>query len=543
MDFDDPLGVTTPKLAVEEDLVAEPPPASKGDSVRSLSLSFDELARDPGASPNPTLPLHTSPALHPTVVLPLNFENSLSPAVLPKLAPAPTPSYDFAVPLNFDHAPSPAALPRPTPSPTLSFDFAASLGPPATPLLAGELLILQEKMVIDVLEPSAPRACALFLTNHRILVEAHTDPTARALSVHVHAISKLRRAHVPQSLVREHAGQLLELQLDVICRVNARAALRLQATDTFINRVSDALRRLRAQCAIAQSFAAAHAAALRAAPDGGWAVYDMVAEFQRQGLLNPLSCWRVSEANRQYGLCASYPPLLVVPKSISDEALSASAAFRSSRRFPTLCWKDPQSFASISRAGQPLVGINGKRSPHDEALLAALLETNPECECLAIVDCRPRLNAEANVLNGKGYESSSNYQRTLLKFVDIPNIHVMRESMRRLLAALSARDESAGEWLRELSGCAWLEHVQAVLRGARSVVQLVLEHRSVLVHCSDGWDRTSQITSLSQLQLDPYFRTLRGFAVLVEKVRACGRHRRPVLLRPPVAAAAAPDRR
>ncbi|KAJ1633566.1 protein-tyrosine phosphatase-like protein, partial [Pavlovales sp. CCMP2436] len=39
----------------------------------------------------------------------------------------------------------------------------------------------------------------------------------------------------------------------------------------------------------------------------------------------------------------------------------------------------------------------------------------------------------------------------------------------------------------------------------------------VLVHCSDGWDRTSQITALAQLQLDPYYRTLRGFAVLVEK--------------------------
>ena len=40
---------------------------------------------------------------------------------------------------------------------------------------------------------------------------------------------------------------------------------------------------------------------------------------------------------------------------------------------------------------------------------------------------------------------------------------------------------------------------------------------SVLVHCSDGWDRTAQLCSLAQLMLDPYYRTVRGFEVLIEK--------------------------
>lgn len=36
---------------------------------------------------------------------------------------------------------------------------------------------------------------------------------------------------------------------------------------------------------------------------------------------------------------------------------------------------------------------------------------------------------------------------------------------------------------------------------------------SALVHCSDGWDRTAQLTSLSQLMMDPYYRTVEGFKV------------------------------
>lgn len=40
---------------------------------------------------------------------------------------------------------------------------------------------------------------------------------------------------------------------------------------------------------------------------------------------------------------------------------------------------------------------------------------------------------------------------------------------------------------------------------------------SVVIHCSDGWDRTSQLSALAMLLLDPYYRTIKGFEVLIEK--------------------------
>lgn len=40
---------------------------------------------------------------------------------------------------------------------------------------------------------------------------------------------------------------------------------------------------------------------------------------------------------------------------------------------------------------------------------------------------------------------------------------------------------------------------------------------SCVVHCSDGWDRTSQVVAVAQLILDPFYRTIHGFQVLVEK--------------------------
>ncbi len=35
----------------------------------------------------------------------------------------------------------------------------------------------------------------------------------------------------------------------------------------------------------------------------------------------------------------------------------------------------------------------------------------------------------------------------------------------------------------------------------------------MLVHCSDGWDRTAQTCGLASLMLDPYYRTIQGYEV------------------------------
>ena len=44
--------------------------------------------------------------------------------------------------------------------------------------------------------------------------------------------------------------------------------------------------------------------------------------------------WRISEANKEYGMCETYPPILGVPTSVSDEALVQASQFRSKGRMP-----------------------------------------------------------------------------------------------------------------------------------------------------------------------------------------------------------------
>lgn len=64
-------------------------------------------------------------------------------------------------------------------------------------------------------------------------------------------------------------------------------------------------------------------------------------------------------------------------------------------------------------------------------------------------------------------------------------------------------------WLSALEGTKWLQHLSLLLKASLLVVNAVdRDQRPVLVHCSDGWDRTPQIVALSKLLLDPYYRTI-----------------------------------
>jgi myotubularin-related protein 6/7/8 len=76
---------------------------------------------------------------------------------------------------------------------------------------------------------------------------------------------------------------------------------------------------------------------------------------------------------------------------------------------------------------------------------------------------------------------------------------------------------SSDAFLSAVGSSGWLKHVKSVLEAAAFVAKAVQDGTSVVVHCSDGWDRTAQTCSLAALLLDPYYRTLDGFQVLIEK--------------------------
>ncbi|XP_066570993.1 myotubularin-related protein 1a isoform X2 [Amia ocellicauda] len=250
-------------------------------------------------------------------------------------------------------------------------------------------------------------------------------------------------------------------------------------------------------------------------PVDGWKVYDPVAEYKRQGL--PNESWTISKINSNYEVCDTYPALLVIPTSIMDEDLRRVVAFRAKHRIPVLSWIHPESQATIVRCSQPMVGPNDKRSKEDEKYLQTIMDANAQSHKLTIFDARQSGVAETNKAKDGGYESESFYPNAELTFLEIPNIHVMRESLRKLKEVVYPVIDEA-KWLSNVDSTHWLEYIRLLLAGAVRVADKIESGKtSVVVHCSDGWDRTAQLTSLPMLMLDSYYRTIKGFQVLIEK--------------------------
>ncbi|XP_046723313.1 myotubularin-related protein 1b isoform X2 [Silurus meridionalis] len=250
-------------------------------------------------------------------------------------------------------------------------------------------------------------------------------------------------------------------------------------------------------------------------PEDGWKVYDPTAEYKRQGL--PNESWFISKINSNYEVCETYPTLLVLPSSINEDELRRVAAFRAKRRFPVLSWIHPESQAAIVRCGQPQVGPSDRRCKEDERYLQTILDANAQSHKLCIFDARQSSVAITNKAKDGGYENESVYPNVELNFLEIPNMHVIRESLRKLKEVVyPAIDEQ--RWFSSVDATHWLEYIRLLLAGAVRIADRIESGKSsVVVHCSDGWDRTAQLTSLAMLMLDSYYRSLKGFQVLLEK--------------------------
>ncbi|XP_061440168.1 myotubularin-related protein 7 isoform X5 [Rhineura floridana] len=231
----------------------------------------------------------------------------------------------------------------------------------------------------------------------------------------------------------------------------------------------------------------------------------------------PNKYWQISDVNRDYQVCDSYPTEVYVPKSATAHIIVGSSKFRSRRRFPALSYYYKQNSASICRSSQPLSGFSA-RCLEDEQMLQSIRKANPGSDFIYVVDTRPKLNAMANRAAGKGYENEDNYSNIKFQFIGIENIHVMRSSLQKMLEVCELRSPSMSDFLWGLENSSWLKHIKAIMDAGIFIAKAVAEEGvSVLVHCSDGWDRTAQVCSVASLLLDPYYRTLKGFMVLIDK--------------------------
>ena len=280
---------------------------------------------------------------------------------------------------------------------------------------------------------------------------------------------------------------------------------------------------------IQNTFAFSHGAFASSATRG-WNLYVPTTEFGRMDIPDG-QLWRLSDVNDDYGLSPSLPRILCVPHGMDDARIRSAAAmngfdtaldpkidFQTRGRVPCLTWRRRSErtggCVSLMRSGPlqfrgwwPYLPEECKEMVQVCFEAAAPLAALNEGKALRlVVDC-----GGGDVYGG----TAALYEELGLEYVSLP-IPVHRQTRGALYHLQKHHRDGDG-----FDDSKWSAYLMQLLSSADQLAQRLNQYPSgglgALITCVNGIDYSAALSSLVQLLLDPFYRTLWGFQVLIEK--------------------------
>ena len=220
----------------------------------------------------------------------------------------------------------------------------------------------------------------------------------------------------------------------------------------------------------------------------GWEIYNIENEFYRQDL--DFSKYKISKINMKYLICSTYPKIIIIPSLYPEDKLKNLSNLRKNNRFPVLTYYYSNQKSTLWRSTQ-LFHNNQTITEKD---YINLIKKNDQV--LNII----QLSSQNQ--KSQYYDKILNKNDKLITF-NLDNITLVRKNFK-----LYKKEKDDKNWMNEIS---------KLIQLSNKISNLLYHGIHNYIQSIDDFDLTTQICSIIQILLDPYFRTIIGFAVLIEK--------------------------
>ncbi|ELP90169.1 myotubularin, putative [Entamoeba invadens IP1] len=220
--------------------------------------------------------------------------------------------------------------------------------------------------------------------------------------------------------------------------------------------------------------------------------------------------------------CESYPEKVLLPFGNYD--MGSLTNYRAKGRFPIISWVGP-NMQCLARSSQPLVGTFGQNVCDDDIqILESLKNLSPQ-KTIIVFDARPKLSAKATRIQGGGMETQLSYPFCTFVNLSMDGIKEIKQSFYSLLKVLFFGDKRSYTFVLDINNSKWLQEIDQLISYSIDIAKKLYNGSSILIHCRNGWDITCQLISLVLIMLDPYYRTIEGFLVLIQREWISAGHR------------------